>query len=142
MFQGMHFQFVCISQKIGKVANSFTLTTENNLSSKSSGGQRIETAQPVSSVYFPFNTLKMYPTSFKKDKVLIILTGQPRHEVEISGTRGSNSKYVLPYGEAPGVKGKGGVADQKCINKHFSSLLVHDHLIQFMNAQSLFKLKS
>lgn len=35
--------------------------------------------------------------------------------------------------QASGVEREGGVAGQKCIKKHFSSLLVHDHLIQFMN---------
>lgn len=38
-------------------------------------GQGIETIQPVSAVYFSFNTLNMYPASFKRDKVLIMLTG-------------------------------------------------------------------
>lgn len=44
--------------------------------------------------------------------------------------------------QAPGVERKGGVVGQKYIKEPFSSLLVHDHLIQFMNAWSLFKLKS
>lgn len=38
-------------------------------------GQGIATAQPVSSVYFSFNALKMHRVSFKRDKVLIILNG-------------------------------------------------------------------
>lgn len=36
--------------------------------------------------------------------------------------------------QAPGVERKGGVAGQKRIKKHFSSILDHDHLVQFMNA--------
>ena len=53
---------------------SVTLTTENKFQNLH-GGQGIEAAQPVTSVYFSFNTLKRYPVSFKGDKVLIILTG-------------------------------------------------------------------
>lgn len=36
--------------------------------------------------------------------------------------------------QAPGAERKGGVVGQKCIKKHFSFVLDHDHLIQFMNA--------
>lgn len=36
--------------------------------------------------------------------------------------------------QTPGVERKGGVAGQKCIEKHFSSILDRDQLIQFMNA--------
>lgn len=36
--------------------------------------------------------------------------------------------------QAPGVEREGGVEGQKCIKRHFSSVLDHDHLVQFMDA--------
>lgn len=61
------------------VANALTdrsaLPWQLKTTEVSKRGQGIETIQPVSSVYCSFNTLNMYPASFKRDKVLIMLTG-------------------------------------------------------------------